>query len=148
MDSAEFAGALRFLKREEIVNIPTVNQKVRIMVIDDEELIRQTLRENLADAGYQVVCAEDGADGLRMLVKHKQPDIVITDIIMPRKEGIETIAEIKRCYPNIKIIAISGGGRFATGNFLEFAEKLGADAALPKPVDMQELEGLLRELTP
>lgn len=122
------------------------HKKSRIMLIDDEEAIRATLSESLMESGYQVLCAADGAEGLRLLIRHTHPDIVITDLMMPHKEGLETISEIKRRYPNIKVVAISGGGRFPTDNFLEFAEKLGADATLPKPVDIDRLEAVLQRL--
>ncbi len=117
----------------------------RILVIDDDELIRDTLRDVLEEAGYRVVEARDGAMGVR---KHKANpcDLVITDIIMPEKEGLETIVELKRDYPQLRIIAVSGGGRVQKFDFLSLAEQFGADRILQKPFKNTELLETVRTL--
>lgn len=120
--------------------------RIRILVIDDEEAVRETIRENLEDCGFHVAEATDGEQGIQLISLGDPPDIVITDIIMPKKEGLETIMEIRRKFPGIKLVAISGGGRTKTMDFLEIAEKLGADAILPKPLDLDELEKTVRRL--
>lgn len=120
--------------------------KPRILVIDDEESVRETLCENLAESGYEVSEAIDGEQGLLLIDRKNPPHLVITDIIMPRKEGLETIMEIRKAFPSVKLIAISGGGRTRTMDFLELAEKLGADAIIPKPVDMDVLEKTVSRL--
>jgi len=110
----------------------------RILVIDDEELTRFTMREILEGAGHEVVEAENGNQGLS--VQKDQPcDLVITDIIMPEKEGVETIIEMKRDFPSVPIIAISGGGRTRNLDFLKLARQYGARIILAKPFSESEL---------
>jgi len=110
----------------------------RILVIDDEELARFTLREILQAAGHEVTEATNGNEGITL---HKvQPfDLIITDIIMPEKEGVETIIELKRDYPDLMIIGISGGGRTRNLDFLKLAEQFGAEKVLAKPFTEDEL---------
>lgn len=110
----------------------------RILVIDDEELVRLTVSQILARDGHTIAEAEDGAKGLAAL-RQSTADLVITDILMPNKEGMETIVELRQAYPKLKIIAMSGGGRSSYSNFLKVAEKLGADVILGKPFASQEL---------
>lgn len=105
---------------------------MRILVIDDEELVRLTIRSSLEPHGHEVIEAENGVVGLRLFAE-SDPDLVICDIIMPDKEGIETIAELRRDNPDLPILAISGGGRINKLSYLEIAGQLGANAILPKP---------------
>ncbi len=88
--------------------------------------------------GYSVFSALDGAEGIKIFEKEK-PDLVITDIIMPEKEGLETILELKKNAPEVKIIAISGGGRSLPDDYLRTAEYFGADKTLTKPFSKSEL---------
>ena len=104
----------------------------RILIIDDEPNMRAMLRRMLHQAGHQVSEAGNGAEGIDSY-ERDSPDLVITDILMPKKEGIETIIELHRADPDLPIIAISGGGRSGGTNFLSSAEKLGARHALWKP---------------
>ncbi|MGB8275319.1 MAG: response regulator [Alphaproteobacteria bacterium] len=117
----------------------------RILVIDDDDLIRLTLRAALEKAGYVVLEAPDGEKGIR-LFKADPVDIVVTDIVMPEKEGIATVLELRREDPDVKIIAISGGGQLAAKDLLHFAGKLGADRILAKPFPPNRLIELVREL--
>jgi CheY-like chemotaxis protein len=110
----------------------------RIVVIDDDDLVRSTVVSILRAAGHETVEASDGDEGLKWL-RRGSFDAVVTDIMMPRKEGIETIMEIRRLDPGLKILAISGGGSVGSSNFLQWAEKLGANAVLAKPFSMQQL---------
>jgi DNA-binding response OmpR family regulator len=104
----------------------------KILVIDDDTAVRETLSLILQADGYDVVSAEDGDRG--MAVYHRErPDLVITDIIMPEQEGIQTISEIRAAQPNAKIIAISGSGRVGSIDFLRMAELLGATDSMTKP---------------
>ena len=119
---------------------------IRVLIIDDEESVRETLRENLEDCGFEVSEAVDGEQGIQLIDEKNPPHVVITDIIMPRKEGLETIMAIRKKFPAMKLIAISGGGRSKTMDFLDLAEKLGAHAVLPKPLDLDELEKTVRKL--
>ncbi len=106
----------------------------KILVIDDDVVVRTAMVQFLEDLGYDVVSAEDGQRGMR-LFRSEKPDLVITDIIMPEKEGIQTIAEIRRERPDAKVIAVSGGGRVGNTDFLKIARQLGAIDVIAKPVD-------------
>lgn len=110
----------------------------RILVMDDEELARFTLREILEADGHEVTEAENGKEGVAYQ-KANAFDLIVTDIIMPEKEGVETIIELKRDYPDLKIIAISGGGRTRNLDFLTLAEQYGAERVLAKPFSEDEL---------
>lgn len=110
----------------------------RILVIDDEPKMRQIVRRILIAAEHVVIEAEDGEAGLAQLRK-EQPTSVLTDIVMPNIEGIETIREIRRLSPSTKIVAMSGGGAARDMHYLEVASVLGADAVLPKPFRAAEL---------
>ena len=104
----------------------------RILVIDDEELARFTIREILEGAGFEVDEAENGRIGVEK--QQATPfDLIITDIIMPEKEGVETIIDLKQEFPSLKIIAISGGGRTRNLDFLKLSERFGASKLLAKP---------------
>ena len=115
-----------------------MNGQPLICVIDDDESVRQTVGRILSSAGYAVVDAADGAKGLEA-VERTSPAMIITDIVMPNREGIETILEAKRRFPGIPIVAISGGGRSGPQSFLELARKLGADDCVAKPFRPSEL---------
>lgn len=115
-----------------------------ILIIDDDAFSRSTLRLVLEEEGYRVVCAEDGRRGLAMF-SLVRPDLVITDIIMPEKEGLETIGEIRLQSAVVPIIAVSGGGRLKATDLLTLARNLGADLALSKPLDPDELIGAVKE---
>ena len=114
----------------------------RILLVDDEPLVIQTLSDALTTKGHEVVTAADGLDGMAKF-KAGEFDLVITDIIMPDKEGIEFIMELRRHSPSVKIIAISGGGRTGNVEFLKMATKLGAVAALKKPIRLAEFYSVL-----
>jgi len=116
-----------------------------LLVIDDEAQARRMLRIFLERLGHEVLDAEDGDAGLA-IVRDNQVDLIITDIVMPNKEGLETITEIRRLQENVKIIAISGGGRFGNTDYLEIAERFGADKTFHKPLDLENLEAAINEL--
>jgi DNA-binding NtrC family response regulator len=110
----------------------------KILVIDDDAVVRKTVVYLLEGAGYNVLSAEDGKRGM-VLFRSEQPDLVITDIIMPEQEGIQTITEMHSEKPDARIIAMSGGGRIGNVDFLKIAQELGAMDAIPKPFDSDEL---------
>jgi DNA-binding response OmpR family regulator len=116
-----------------------------ILVIDDDDQIRDMLREMLERAGYEVVLAADGDEGLR-LFRERRADLVITDVVMPNKEGIEMIMELRVEFPKVKIIAISGGGRLGPETYLDLAEGFGAMRVFSKPFRLNELLAAVREL--
>jgi DNA-binding response OmpR family regulator len=109
-----------------------------ILVIDDDLDLRVIFREAMRAEGYKVSVAADGAEGIAL--QRKQPaSLVITDIFMPNKEGIETIRDFREEFPSIPIIAISGGGTLKIGGSLFTAKELGAAAILQKPFEMSDL---------
>ena len=117
----------------------------RILVIDDDDTVRLSMRLALEDADHQVEEAADGLEGMN-LFRINPVDLVITDIFMPEKEGLETIDEIKQVCPQTKIIAISGGGRMDPEDYLEIAMRVGADYSLLKPFDIQLLVDAVDDL--
>ena len=118
---------------------------MRILVIDDDHQMRILLRQVMEWAGYEVIEAGDGREGLHKLRKIGA-DLVITDLIMPEQEGLETIALIKKEYPHLKIIAISGGGRIGPDAYLPAAQELGAERVFSKPFDIRKLAETVKEL--
>lgn len=110
----------------------------RILIIDDEDDIRMTVRLALESMGHDVTEAINGNEGLKRFTSEKN-DLVITDILMPDKEGIETIIELRKIRPDLKIIVMSGGGRINATHVLETAKRIGADVALKKPFSIAEL---------
>lgn len=120
---------------------------MRALVIEDEAALRQMMRRMLESAGYEVMEAENGRVGVEAF--RKQPaDVVITDVIMPHKEGIETIRDIRAIDAKVRIVAISGGGRTQNMDFLKIAEKMGAAATLAKPFRKEELLASVRGRAP
>jgi CheY-like chemotaxis protein len=110
-----------------------------VLVIDDEDQLRDLLSQMLVRDGHIVKTACDGVDGMNM-IKEFQPDLVITDIIMPNKDGITVIIELLNISPSTPVIAISGGRRAVTASFnLESAELLGVKGILAKPFTRDEL---------
>jgi CheY-like chemotaxis protein len=109
---------------------------LRILIIEDNDLLRKMVRLTLTAAGYEVVEANSGKAGLARY--RKEPtDLVITDILMPDTEGLETIRELRRYNPPAKIIAMSGSAR--SGQYLEMAAKFGAQMVLEKPIEPDQL---------
>jgi DNA-binding response OmpR family regulator len=109
-----------------------------ILVVDDEDALRQWLRRVLESAGYRVIEAPNGAVGLAAF-RDNAVALVITDILMPAKDGIETLIELRRLSPTTPVIAMSGGGRSRTLDFLKFAKKLGPQRILEKPFSRELL---------
>ncbi len=116
-----------------------------ILVIDDDETIRELLRAILEHEGYRVLEAPDGDEGIKQFIE-TPTDLVITDLIMPGKEGIETIRDLRRKFPGVKIIAISGGGRIGPDSYLKMAKGVGALRTLSKPFDKTILLKTVKEV--
>ena len=117
----------------------------RILIIDDDHHILLMVKKMLERAGYEVDLASNGEEGLN-LFKKLSVDLVITDIIMPEKEGLETIREMKRLRPDLKIIAMSGGGKVSSQNYLDTAKIFGATKILAKPFTQKQMVSAVREL--
>ena len=109
-----------------------------VLIIEDDPILLKTIAGWFASAGCKVMIAPDGALGLKHF-EQVRPDLVVTDIIMPDREGIETIMAIKAREPMIPILAMSGGGRIRSSEFLTLALDLGADAVLAKPFRSREI---------
>lgn len=117
----------------------------KILVIDDDPMVRQTLKVILASANHEVGVARDGKEGIQQCLETR-PDLVITDILMPEREGIETILALRKMRPDLPIIAISGGGRVGDMNFLRVAERFGANRAFNKPFEPEDIIAAVSEL--
>lgn len=117
----------------------------RILVIDDEADVRQLVAALLSTAGHDVCQAAEGYEG-EALASAFAPDLAIVDLLMPQREGLETILALRRGWPALKILAISGGGRLGTLDFLTVAPYFGADAVLAKPFDRAQLLAVVESL--
>jgi DNA-binding response OmpR family regulator len=116
-----------------------------VLVIDDDPTMVESLAMMLEDHGFRVLTANNGVRGLQVF-REQRPAAVLTDILMPEQDGIGAIVEMRRERPEIKIIAISGGGRIGNSDFLTIAGKLGADATFEKGHSAHELLALLKEM--
>lgn len=117
----------------------------KVLIIDDDKQICAFLSRSVELAGFSSVTASDGRVGQQIL-EEQFFDLVITDLIMPEKEGMETITFIRKNFPKTRIIAISGGGRIGPETYLPAALELGADRAFAKPFAMDDLIAAAKEL--
>ena len=117
----------------------------RILLVDDDELLRGALHQILMRAGYDVYDASNGKVAVREY-RRQRCDVVIMDIVMPDEEGLGTIRELRRVDPNVKIIAISGGGLGKAGDYLGIAKMLGAMRTLAKPFVPEALLAMIAEV--
>ena len=117
----------------------------KILVIEDDEIVRGVIRRVLQSKGFDVLEASDGKQGVDVF-REESADLVITDIVMPNKEGLETIRDLRRLDPQVKIIAISGGGRNTPDDYLDVAEKFGALRTFEKPFEWDDLIQAMTEL--
>jgi DNA-binding response OmpR family regulator len=119
----------------------------RILLVDDDTALRKLLRLNLTKMGYAVAEASNGKEALAMQL-NDPAELVLTDLIMPEKEGLETIPELRKKYPDVKIIAMSGGGRGSAADYLKIAKMMGADRVMTKPFSYQELSDTIAQIMP
>ena len=118
---------------------------MRVLIIEDDEQMRDLLYKAMQWAGFEVSAAENGRQG-QQLFEELSADLIITDLIMPEQEGLETIRILKQNDPTVKIIAISGGGRIGPEAYLPAAKELGADRVFSKPFNIKELLSSVEEL--
>jgi DNA-binding response OmpR family regulator len=144
-DEAPAAGSLGAVGLPANDLATTARTALKVLVIDDDPRIRELVAFSLARQGFSVSTAESGRVGLKMFAS-QQPALVITDILMPDMEGIETILALKAGATPPRVIAISGGGRLAGRDFLKWATQLGADEILPKPFRMSALVAMVCSL--
>ena len=117
----------------------------RIIVIDDQEPIRRIVRRALEQAGHEVLDASDGEQGLELLGRHAV-DAVLSDIFMPGMDGIETVRQIRRQFPQVKVIVMSGGDSTGLLDLRRDAELLGAVKSLPKPFTTHEIVSIVNSV--
>lgn len=125
---------------------PNPSSPTRVLLIDDNADLTSMLSLCLQADGVEVSVAADGEAGLAMLKDHPV-DLVVTDLFMPDKDGIETIVELKKRYPDVKIVVMSGFTSVGGTDYLGVARELGAATTLKKPFDPAELSRVVRELT-
>jgi DNA-binding NtrC family response regulator len=119
--------------------------KRRVLIVDDEDDIRAMVQHMLKREGYDTAVANEGREALK--IQREDPaDLIITDLMMPGQEGLETIMEIRRLYPETKIIAMSGGGHGGVLDFLPIAAQLGAARTMAKPFTHEQLLSTVREV--
>lgn len=118
---------------------------IRVLLVDDDDSLRKMLKLSLQKMGHLVEEAGTGTEALR-LCECEPPDVVVTDIIMPDKEGLETIVTIRQLYPELRIIAMSGGGRTNTIDYLKIARRLGAMHTLEKPFSYETLSSAITKV--
>ncbi len=116
----------------------------RILVIDDDDQFRAMMKKLLEQNGHDVLEASDGEKGVR-LFEQQGADLIVTDIVMPNKEGLETIMDLRRKAPGVKIIAVSGGGRIGPESYLDLAKKFGAVKVFSKPFGLKEFLQAVRD---
>lgn len=115
----------------------------RILVIDDQESIRRVVRRALEQDGHQVMDASDGEMGMQILARHSA-DVVITDIFMPGQDGILTLRQIRKQFPAVKVVVMSGGDSTGLLDLRQDAELLGAVKSLQKPFNAVEIIDMVR----
>ena len=119
----------------------------KVLIIDDDPEIGRMIQETLSTVGYEVFVASGGQEGLD-LARRQMLDLIICDILMPGKDGLETIMDLRRAHPSAMIMAISGGGAYHMTSALGWAERVGAQASMRKPFTPEELVAKVRELLP
>jgi len=118
---------------------------VKILVVDDNKKFLTMLNEFLTDNGFAVETCDNGHEALKIFTNFI-PDIVVTDIVMPDIDGIELLLQLRKTNPDVKVIVMSGGNRGHADAYLHMADKLGANAVLSKPFELEELMQAIKKL--
>jgi CheY-like chemotaxis protein len=118
-----------------------------ILVVDDDREIRELLEHALTLAGYEVRTATNGAEALASLTE-KPVEVLITDLIMPEKDGVQLISELRKSQPQVRVVAMTGGGHISSDQYLKLARAFGAQAVLTKPFSHAELLATMAKLLP
>jgi DNA-binding response OmpR family regulator len=113
-----------------------------VCIIDDDELVRAKLALDLKAMGFDTIELDDSRQ-VRSVLTTQPVDTVVVDIVMPEKDGVEVIAEIRQGWPHVRIVAVSAGGRVGPSLYLEIARQMGANACLPKPVEPAALRAAI-----
>ena len=121
---------------------PMSDAAVRILIVDDDAMLRRLLTKAFTEIGYEVAVAGDGSEAVQVF-RDFHPDVVLMDIIMPEREGIETTMELRLLDAEVPIIAMSGGGRVGPGEFLALAEALGATTSVTKPFTISQIRDVV-----
>ena len=116
-----------------------------VLVVDDEPGMREMVKQLLLNEGYHVLEASNGKHAMEFL-KNETLELVITDIIMEEMDGVEIILEIRENYPDVKIIAMSGGNKISSEDYLESASELGTDRIFTKPFALSDMLNAIKEL--
>jgi CheY-like chemotaxis protein len=116
----------------EVIN----SNKKQILVVDDDTIMRETIRDILLFEGFLVTSVEGGNSAIKQ-ISQQQFDLIVTDILMPERDGFEVINEAKKAFPDTKVIAISGGGYISPDSYLSMAQDIGADDVVSKPFDVE-----------
>ena len=119
--------------------------KQKLLIVDDNEQLLSMLNEYLAEHGYDVICSLSGEDAINIFSEFN-PDLVITDIVMPDIDGIELLLNLRKINPTIKVIAMSGGNQGHGDTYLKMANKLGANTILNKPFKLSDLVDEIKKL--
>ena len=117
-----------------------------VLVVDDEENIRFVIREMLEHSAHRVMEAQTGSEALKTFEQEGVPDLVITDLVMPDKNGIDLILDLKKRYPEVKVLAMSGGGGNGKYDYIPIVELIGAGSVLRKPFNLSDMHSLVEEL--
>lgn len=125
-----------------------MSKPIHILLVDDDQGFIDVQRELLLEAGYRVTTAADGQEAIWRLAEDDDIDVVVIDLIMPEKEGLETIGEIRRRWPRTRTVAMSGGGRNSQHDYLKVAKLLGASRILAKPFSFTELTATIAAVVP
>ncbi len=143
----DLRGCTKRYNKSAIRNFSYMNegQMMKILIVDDDPNGLYMLEVMLKESGYEVASAANGVEALEKL-NAEDFDLIITDLIMPEKEGLEIIMELRRDFPGVKIIAMSGGGRVDPVEYLSIAKNFGAQYTFTKPIERKELLNAVREL--